>query len=225
MKTLKLLAILFLIALPAYGILQTVTPTPPTRVWPDVMTPGQAAAVADTAWVANTQGYLQQDGTDIWNLQQTVTSPTIGNQALEAQIVALQQQVAALTPVTPPPPVTVAINLTTLTPGPLSGSVANIGWNTGMWTATANGVSAVMQGSRNFVLPAGQTLLSVTIDCPTNACSGTFTDSAGETVGFSMSQGSITTLGTGWSKVSGAVSLQMISGPATGLLLQQMSWN
>lgn len=48
------------------------TPTAPVRTYPDVMPAQTNASIALLGYKSNIEGYVSQDGTDIWNLQQSV---------------------------------------------------------------------------------------------------------------------------------------------------------
>jgi hypothetical protein len=174
---------------------------------------------ANTALIASLQGQI------------TTLQAAIATQG--AQIAMLQAQVAALSnPPPPPPPATTNLSLIGLPVGALSGTQAGIGWGTGLWNSTGQGVVAACATSagvtcpaRNFTLPANQTLLSVTFSCAVT-CSLTFTDSVGETVqSGTVVAGNATTLQTSWSKTSGSVTMQMQNGPATAVTLTALSYN
>jgi hypothetical protein len=76
-------------------------PTPPQRVFPDVMTANAAASVADAGLIGTVESDLTQDGTDIWNLQQTVAAPG----GLSDRLAALEIRVAKLEQAAAPPSV------------------------------------------------------------------------------------------------------------------------
>jgi len=220
-KTAAILALLCLaVLLAAAGEAQS-----PTRAFPDVATPSTAQSIAVYGWATTVQTYLAQDGTDIQNLQIAVTDPSSGLQALQSQINDLRAQLTATQGTAPPPPTTNQ-DLTGLPIGPLSGIVANIQWNTGQWNATAQGVQPAVQGaSRNFVLPSGTTMTSVTIECLAQNCQMKFADSAGETVTSPvLSPGNITVLSTGYTKASGAVVVSMLADSALDVRLLAIAY-
>jgi hypothetical protein len=147
---------------------------------------------------------------------------------LVAAIQDLQARVAALEHPTPPVqtgPITV--DLTTLPAGPLSGIVSTINWNSGMWTATAQGVQPAVlgQGSRNFVIPAGKVLASITIECLTQACSVKLTDANGNTFTSPVfGAGTINAVPTIWTAASGAVTLGTPISAATDLRIRSVTF-
>jgi len=73
MKKFLAIAALFTIGLAA----QTTT-TPPVRTYPDIVTSQTNASIALTSYKLNLEGYVSQDGADIWNLQRTVGATGTG---------------------------------------------------------------------------------------------------------------------------------------------------
>ena len=179
----------------------------------------QATTATSTSLIASLQG-------QITTLQAALNTQGAQIAALQAEVAALQNQQP------PPPPVTTNQSLTGLSVGALSGTVAGIGWGSGLWNSTGQGVVAacatsatVTCAARNFTLPANQTLLSVTFSCSVT-CSLTFTDSVGEVVSSgTVLAGNTTKLQTGWSKTSGSVTMSMQAGPATTVTLAALSYN
>jgi hypothetical protein len=93
----KLLTVVLLIA----AGLAAQTPTAPVRTYPDVTTSQTAASIALTAYKANIEGYVSQDGVDIWNLQRTIGATGTG---LLDRMTAAETKLASLPPPSLPTP-------------------------------------------------------------------------------------------------------------------------
>lgn len=192
----------------------------PVRQFPDVAGPAGASGVASLGWVSTTEGFIKQDGTDIQNLQAAVGSSTIGNAALDARMSKLEALALPL-----PIPPTTSADLTTFPVGPLTDIQQNIQFGVGMWNATAQGVQpAVLSAARSIALPLNHTLLSVTLESLTTNVTVQFIATSGETVTVSLIPGNIMTVNTGWTLVSGVITVKMTAGPATDLRLRALSY-
>jgi hypothetical protein len=199
----------------------------PTRTFPDVTTAQTNASIALLSYKGQVETFLIQDGTDIANLQVTVGAPTTGlldrMTAAEARLTKLEN------PTPPPPPTTTVVTLTGFPTAPLAGIFQNVDWGTGMWAMTPQGIQpAVLGQPRSFVLPATTTLVNIQLECLTTNCIVTLTDSVSETVTNGpnpLQAGNVIVLNTGWSKVSGKVTLSTASTPATDVRILSLSWN
>src|SRR6266478_3502391 len=72
----KLAVIASLLAI-AIGLMAQTT-TPPARTYPDLITSQTSASIALTQYKSSLEGYVSQDGTDIWNLQHVIGAQTTG---------------------------------------------------------------------------------------------------------------------------------------------------
>jgi hypothetical protein len=78
-------------------VAQTPAPGPTVRQFPDWKTAATASGIAVNGEADNIEGYLKQDGVDIWNLQRTVGATGTG---LLDRMTAAETKLASL----PPPP-------------------------------------------------------------------------------------------------------------------------
>ena len=72
----KLLTIV--ISFIAVGLAAQTTTTPPVRTYPDIVTSQTNASIALSSYKSNLEGYVSQDGTDIWNLQAAIGATGTG---------------------------------------------------------------------------------------------------------------------------------------------------
>ncbi len=111
--------VLFFLAL---GLMAQTATTPPVRTYPDVVTSQTNASIALTQYKSNIEGYISQDGTDIWNLQRVIGAPTTG--LLDRMTVA---ETALKTVIAPTPSVPVAEYLLVIPYGSTGFSTISLG--------------------------------------------------------------------------------------------------